>query len=62
MNLDGALFDSKQRTGLGVVFRNEVGQVMVCLSERALLSFTAIEVEAKVARRALVVALETDFD
>lgn len=43
-----------------MVIRNEVVQVVVSLSERALLPFTAIEVEAMAARRAL--ALETGFD
>ena len=35
---------------------------MVPFSERALLSFTTIEVEAMAARRPLVLALETGFD
>ena len=37
-------------------------QVVVSRSERALLPFIAIEVEAMAARRALVLALETGFD
>ena len=52
--------DSEQCAGWGVVIRNEVGQVVVSLSERALLPFTAIEVEAMAAWWAL--ALETGFD
>ena len=35
---------------------------MVPFSERALLSFTTIEVEAMTARRPLVLALEAAFD
>ena len=35
---------------------------MVSLTERATLPFTAIEVEAMAARRALLLALETGFD
>ena len=62
VNFDDALFDSEQSAGLGVVIRNEAGQVMVSFSERALLSFTTIEVEAMTARRPLVLALEAAFD
>lgn len=60
VNFDGALFDSEQRAGWGVVIRNVVGQVVVSLSERALLPFTAIEVEAMAARQALVLALQNN--
>ena len=35
---------------------------MVSLTERTMLPFTAIEVEAMAARRALSLALETGFD
>lgn len=62
VNFDGTLFVSEQCAGWGVVIRNEAGQVMVSLSERALLPFTAIEEEGKAAQRALVLALETGFD
>ena len=62
LNFDGALFDSEQCAGWGVLIRNEAGQVVASLSERALLPFTAIEVEAMAARRALVLALEAGFD
>ena len=62
VNFDDALFDSEQSAGLGVVIRNEAGQVMVSFSERALLFFTTIEVEAMTARRPLVLALEAGFD
>ena len=62
VNFDDALFDSEQSAGLGVVIRNEAGQVMVSFSERALLSFTTIEVEEMTARRPLVLALEAGFD
>ena len=34
VNVDGALFDADNTAGLGVVIRNEQGQVMVSLSER----------------------------
>lgn len=47
---------------MGVVIRNDMGQVMVSLSQKTTLPFTAIEVEAMAARRALELALETGFD
>ena len=61
VNFDGALFAAKNSAGLGVVIRNAEGQVMVSLSEKTTLPFTAIEVEAMAARRALTLALETGF-
>ena len=62
VNFDGALFNSENSVGLGVVIRNDMGQVMVSLSQKTTLPFTAIEVEAMAARRALKLALETGFD
>ena len=62
LNFDGALFAAEQCAGLGVILRNSEGQAMVSLTERATLPFTAIEVEAMAARRALLLALETGFD
>lgn len=62
LNFDGALFESEKCAGLGVILRNHEGQVMVSLTERTMLPFTAIEVEAMAARRALSLALETGFD
>uniref|UniRef100_A0A7N2KWK8 Reverse transcriptase zinc-binding domain-containing protein n=1 Tax=Quercus lobata TaxID=97700 RepID=A0A7N2KWK8_QUELO len=46
VNVDGALFDADNTAGLGVVIRNEQGQVMVSLSERLPLPSSVIEVEA----------------
>nr|POE91171.1 hypothetical protein CFP56_51447 [Quercus suber] len=57
----GALFDADNTSSLGVVIRNEHGQVMVSLSERIPLPSTVIEVEALVARRGLELAMETGF-
>lgn len=62
LNFDGALFESEKCAGLGVILRNHEGQVMVSLTERTMLPFTAIEVEAMAARRALSLALERGFD
>ncbi|KAK9993402.1 hypothetical protein SO802_023105 [Lithocarpus litseifolius] len=61
VNFDGALFAAENSAGLGVVIRNAEGQVMVSLSEKTTLPFTAIEVEAMAVRRALTLALETGF-
>ena len=46
VNVDGARFDAENTTRLGVVIRNEHGQVMVSLSERIPLPSTVIEVKA----------------
>ena len=62
LNFDGALFEVEQFARLGVILRNSEGQAMVSLTERATLPFTAIEVEAMAARRALLLALEIGFD
>ena len=61
VNFDGALFAAENSAGLGVVIRNSEGQVMLSLSEKTTLPFTAIKVEALAARRALKLALETRF-
>ena len=62
LNFNGALFEAEQCAGLGVTIQNYEGQVMVSLTERSTLPFTAIEVEAMAAKRALLLALETGFD
>ena len=46
VNVDGARFDAKNTTRLGMVIRNEHGQVMVSLPERIPLPLTVIEVKA----------------
>ena len=61
VNFDGALFAAENSANLGVVIRNSEGQVMLSLLEKTTLPFTAIEVEALAARRALKLALETGF-
>ena len=61
VNVDGALFYADNTAGLGVVIRNEHGQVMVSLSERTLLPSSVIEVEVLAARRGLELAVETGF-
>ena len=59
--MDGALFEADNTTGLGVVIRNEHGQVMASLSEHILLPLTVLEVEASAARRGLELAVEMGF-
>ena len=61
MNIDGAFFDADNTTGLGVVIRNEQGQVMVSLLEHLPLPSSVIEVEALATRRGLELAVETRF-
>ena len=61
VNVDGALFNVDNIVGLGVVIRNEQGQVMVSLSERLPLPSSVIEVEALAAQRGLQLAAETGF-
>ena len=46
VNVDGALFYADNTAGLGVVVRNEYGQVMVSLSKRIPLPSSMIKVEA----------------
>ncbi|XP_075663184.1 uncharacterized protein LOC142632711 [Castanea sativa] len=61
INVDGVLFMSNSSAGLGVVIRNEHGQVMVSLSKRTPLPSIVIEVEALAARRGLELAVEMGF-
>ena len=61
VNVDGALFNADNTAGLGVVIRNEQGQVMVSLSERLPLPSSVIEVEALAAQQGLELAVETGF-
>ena len=61
VNFDGALFQADNCAGIGVVIRNGDGQVMASLSQNIPLPSTVIEVEALVARRALILAQETGF-
>ena len=61
VNVDGALFAAENTAGLGVVIRDEHGQVMVSLSECIPLPSTVIEVEVLAARRGMELAVETGF-
>ena len=61
VNVDEALFEADNTAGLGVVIRNEHGQVMASLSEHIFLPPTVLEVEALAARRGLELAIEMGF-
>ena len=61
VNVDRALFEADNTAGLGVLIRNEHGQVMACLSEHILLPPTVVEVEALAAKRGLDLAMEMGF-
>ena len=61
VNVDGALYNADNTAGLGVVIRNEQGQVMGSRSERLPLPSLVIEVEALAAQRGLELAVEIGF-
>ena len=58
INFDGALFRDINKAGLGVVIRNENGQVLASLSEQIQLPFSSDLVEAIAAARAITFAQE----
>ena len=61
VNVDGALFEADNTASLGVVIRNEHGQVMASLFKHILLPPTVLEVEALAVRRGLELAVEMGF-
>ncbi|XP_050277977.1 uncharacterized protein LOC126719473 [Quercus robur] len=58
INFDGALFRDINKVGLGVVIRNDHGQVLASLSEQIQLPFSSDLVEAMAAARAISFAHE----
>ncbi|XP_030945809.1 uncharacterized protein LOC115970295 [Quercus lobata] len=56
INFDGALFKDINKAGLGVVIRNENGQVLTSLSEQIQLPFSSNLVEAIAVARAITFA------
>ncbi|XP_065638616.1 uncharacterized protein LOC136071366 [Quercus suber] len=61
INFDGALFKDINKAGLGVVIRNDHGQVIASLSEQIQLPFSSDLVEALAAARAISFAHELSF-
>ena len=60
-NFDGAVFVDIGEVGIGVVIRNEFGEVMATLSEKIALSPLMETLELLVARRAVMFAVELRF-
>ncbi|XP_030968482.1 uncharacterized protein LOC115988978 [Quercus lobata] len=53
-NYDGAYFVEEEKAGIGVVIRNELGQVMGSLAEKIEMPSTVEVLEALAARRAMI--------
>ncbi|XP_075649675.1 uncharacterized protein LOC142620145 [Castanea sativa] len=60
-NFDGAVFVDTGEAGIGVVIRNEIGEVMAALSEKIALLPSVEILELLAARRAAVFAVELGF-
>ena len=60
-NFDGAMFPESDQVGIGVVIRNQAGQVMVALSERIQKPGAAELVKALAVRRVVQFILELGF-
>ena len=60
-NFDGAVFADSDEAGIGVVIRNENGEVMAALSEKIALPPSVETLELLAAKRATVFAMELGF-
>ena len=60
-NFDGAVFREEQEAGIGVVLRDNEGQVLAALSEKVRLPATVEVIEMLAARRAATFARELGF-
>ena len=47
VNVDGAVFKHRKKAGIGVVIRDETGEVITALSKIVNASLGAVEIEAK---------------
>ena len=54
VNYDGAYFAKEEKAGIGVVVRNELGQVMASLAEKFVMPPTMEILQAMAARRAMI--------
>ncbi|KAK9988203.1 hypothetical protein SO802_028442 [Lithocarpus litseifolius] len=54
VNYDGAYFPEEEEAGIGIVVRNELGQVMASLAEKLVMPSTVEVLEAMAARRAMI--------
>nr|XP_023900636.1 uncharacterized protein LOC112012488 [Quercus suber] len=61
VNYDGAYFVDEEKAGIGVVVRNELGQVMGSLAEKIDMMSTVEVLEAMTARRAMLFMEELDL-
>ena len=53
-NYDGAYFAEEEDSGIGIVVRNDLGQVMASLAEKLAMPPTVEILETMVARRAMI--------
>ncbi|XP_065636023.1 uncharacterized protein LOC111983043 isoform X1 [Quercus suber] len=58
MNMDGAVFKTQKSAGVGVIIRDEQGQVVAALSQKINAPLGALEVEAKAVEIALQFAMD----
>ena len=61
LNFDAAIFTDISTSGVGVIIRNEKGQVMVALSSKGLAVIDSEEVEVLGCRQAMEFALDDGF-
>ena len=61
LNFDAAIFTDISTSGVGVIIRNEKGQVMVALSSKGLAVIDSEEVEVLACRQAMEFALDDGF-
>lgn len=56
VNVDAAVFKEQRCCGIGVVIRNDKGQMMGALCKKIFLPWGALEVEAKAAKTSILLA------
>jgi len=62
INYDGTVFTESNEVGLGIMVRNEKGEVMASLEEKIGMPLGGVEViEAMATRRAILLAVELGF-